>query len=120
MEAFQLLKDTMGFRTHCVCHQTSQVVHGIPNDEPLRRRNILSVDCGVLMNGYYGDSAYTYELVMLDAETKTFKSDQRSLYKGIEQAVAGNRIGDISNAVQQHAEAHNYGVVRELVGHGIG
>ena len=98
-----------------------QVVHGIPNDRVLEDGEILSVDCGVVMNGYYGDSAFTYEVGEVDAETKQLlKVTKESLYKGIEQAVAGNRIGDIGYAVQKHAESFGYGVVRELVGHGVG
>ena len=98
-----------------------QVVHGIPNDNVLENSEILSVDCGVVMNGYYGDSAFTYEVGEVDAETKQLlKVTKESLYKGIEQAVAGNRIGDIGYAVQQYAESFGYGVVRELVGHGLG
>jgi len=98
-----------------------QVVHGIPNDRVLEDGEILSVDCGVVMNGYFGDSAFTYEVGEVDAETKQLlKVTKESLYKGIEMAVSGNRIGDIGYAVQKHAESFGYGVVRELVGHGVG
>ena len=98
-----------------------QVVHGIPNDRDLEDGEILSVDCGVVMNGYYGDSAFTYEVGKVDAETKQLlKVTKESLYKGIEQAVAGNRIGDIGYAIQQYVESFGYGVIRELVGHGVG
>ena len=98
-----------------------QVVHGIPDDRVLEDGEILSVDCGVVMNGYYGDSAFTYEVGEVDAETKQLlKVTKESLYKGIEMAVSGNRIGDIGYAVQKHAESFGYGVVRELVGHGVG
>ena len=110
-----------GFPNTLCMSPNEQVVHGIPNDKFLENSEILSVDCGVVMNGYYGDSAFTYEVGEVDAETKQLlKVTKESLYKGIEQAVAGNRIGDIGYAVQQHAESFGYGVVRELVGHGVG
>ena len=110
-----------GFPNSLCMSPNDQVVHGIPNDKFLENGEILSVDCGVVMNGYYGDSAFTYEVGEVDAETKQLlKVTKESLYKGIEQAVAGNRIGDIGYAVQQHAESFGYGVVRELVGHGVG
>ena len=98
-----------------------QVVHGIPRDNPLKSGDIISVDCGVLMNGFYGDHAFTFEVGEVDPQTrKLLKVTRESLDKGIEQCKAGNRIGDISFAVQHHAESHGYGVVRELVGHGLG
>ena len=110
-----------GFPNTLCMSPNEQVVHGIPNDRSLENSEILSVDCGVVMNGYYGDSAFTYEVGEVDVETKKLlKVTKESLYKGIEQAVAGNRIGDIGYAVQQHAESFGYGVVRELVGHGVG
>ena len=110
-----------GFPNTLCMSPNDQVVHGIPNDRFLENSEILSVDCGVVMNGYYGDSAFTYEVGEVDAETKQLlKVTKESLYKGIEQAVAGNRIGDIGYAVQSHAESFGYGVVRELVGHGVG
>jgi methionyl aminopeptidase len=114
-------KGYSGFPNTLCMSPNDQVVHGIPNDRVLENGEILSVDCGVVMNGYYGDSAFTYEVGEVDAETKQLlKVTKESLYKGIEQAVAGNRIGDIGYAVQQHAESFGYGVVRELVGHGVG
>jgi len=110
-----------GFPNTLCMSPNDQVVHGIPNDNVLENSEILSVDCGVVMNGYYGDSAFTYEVGEVDAETKQLlKVTKESLYKGIEQAVSGNRIGDIGYAVQQYAESFGYGVVRELVGHGLG
>ena len=110
-----------GFPNTLCMSPNEQVVHGIPNDRFLENGDILSVDCGVVMNGYYGDSAFTYEVGEVDSETKQLlKVTKESLYKGIEQAVAGNRIGDIGFAVQLHAESFGYGVVRELVGHGVG
>ena len=98
-----------------------QVVHGIPNNQPLNDGDILSVDCGVLKNGFYGDSAYTYEVGEVDSDVRNLlKVTKESLYKGIEQAVAGKRLGDIGFAIQEHAESFGYGVVREMVGHGLG
>ena len=99
----------------------NQVVHGIPNGDVLEDGEILSVDCGVEMNGYYGDSAFTYAVGEVNSEIKKLlKVTKESLYKGIEMAVSGNRIGDIGYAVQKYAESFGYGVVKELVGHGIG
>jgi|TARA_B110000495_G_scaffold197813_1_gene208669 methionyl aminopeptidase len=98
-----------------------QVVHGIPNDNLLSNNSILSVDCGVYMNGYYGDSAYTYEVGQVDDNLgNLLRVTKEALYKGIEKAIIGNRMGDISFAIQDHAEKNGYGVVRELVGHGLG
>ncbi len=97
------------------------VVHGIPGKEVLKEGDVISVDCGVLKNGYYGDSAYTFEVGEVTAELKQLlRVTKESLYKAIEKAVVGNRMGDVSYAVQEHAEKHGYGVVKELVGHGIG
>lgn len=110
-----------GFPNTLCVSPNEQVVHGIPNDIPLEDGTILSVDCGVLMNGFYGDSAYTYSIGEIDEETKMLlQITKESLYKGIEQAIEGKRVGDVSYAIQQHAEMNNYGVVRELVGHGVG
>ena len=114
-------KGYSGFPNTLCMSPNDQVVHGIPNDRVLEDGEILSVDCGVVMNGYFGDSAFTYEVGEVDAETKQLlKVTKESLYKGIEMAVSGNRIGDIGYAVQKHAESFGYGVVRELVGHGVG
>ena len=110
-----------GFPSTLCMSPNEQVVHGIPNNNPLSDNSILSVDCGVFMNGYYGDSAYTYEVGQLDNEVKNLlKITKESLYKGIEKAIIGNRIGDISFAIQDYAEKYGYSVVRELVGHGLG
>ncbi len=97
------------------------VVHGIPAKEVLKDGDVISVDCGVLKNGYYGDSAYTFEVGEVAAEvSQLLRVTKESLYKAIDKAVVGNRMGDVSFAVQEHAEKHGYGVVKELVGHGIG
>lgn len=97
------------------------VVHGIPNKRELKEGEIVSVDCGVLMNGFYGDSAYTFAVGEIKPEIqKLLKVTRESLDKGIEKAVVGMRIGDIGSAVQEHAESNGFSCVRELVGHGIG
>lgn len=98
-----------------------QVVHGIPTDTPLKNGDIVSVDCGTLLDGYNGDSCYTFMVGDVKEELKELlRVTKESLYKGIEMATAGLRVGDIGWAVQQHCESHGYGVVREFVGHGIG
>lgn len=97
------------------------VVHGIPSSKALIDGDIVSVDCGVLKNGYYGDSAYKFEIGEVpDAIKQLLMVTKESLYKGIEKAIEGMRIGDVGFAVQEHAEKFGYGVVREMVGHGIG
>ena len=99
----------------------AQVVHGIPNKKPLESGDIISIDCGVLMNGYYGDHAYTFEVGEVDEETKKLlQITKESLYEGIRAFKVGNRVEDIGYAIQTYVEEHDYGVVRELVGHGLG
>lgn len=99
----------------------AQVVHGIPNDKPLEEGDIISIDCGVVKNGFYGDHAYTFEVGEAEEKVKQLlKVTKESLYTGIRQFRLGNRTGDVGYAIQQHCEKHGYGVVRELVGHGIG
>jgi methionyl aminopeptidase len=100
----------------------SQVVHGIPSEKViLKEGDLVSVDCGVLMNGFYGDTAFSFEVGTVREEVRRLLSTTREcLLKGIEQAVDGNRIGDIAFAVQQHAEKNGFSVVREMVGHGLG
>lgn len=98
------------------------VVHGVPSEDCiLQDGDIISVDCGVLLNDYNGDSCYTFQVGEVSPEVKALlRTTKEALYKGIEAATAGHRIGDISYAVQTHCEAAGYGVVREFVGHGIG
>ena len=98
------------------------VVHGVPNAETvLKEGDIISIDCGTLLNGFNGDSCYTFCVGEVSDEVKKLlKTTKESLYKGIENAVAGKHLGDISSAVQEHCEAQKYGIVRELTGHGIG
>jgi methionyl aminopeptidase len=110
-----------GFPNTLCISVNSTVVHGIPSDYVLKEGDIVSIDCGVVMNKFYGDSAYTYEIGEVKPEIKNLlKVTKEALYKGIEKAVEGNRLGDISYAVQQHAESNGYSVVREMVGHGVG
>jgi methionyl aminopeptidase len=98
------------------------VVHGIPSEKVvLRDGDIISIDCGTLLNGFNGDSCYTFPVGEITPEVaQLLKTTKESLYLGIEQAVAGNHVGDISHAVQSHCQQHGYGVVREVTGHGIG
>jgi len=98
-----------------------QVVHGLPTDRKIQEGDIVSIDCGSIYKGYYGDHAYTFAIGEISQEKKQLlKVTQECLYLGIEQARVGNRIEDIGWAIQTHAEKHGYGVVRDLVGHGIG
>lgn len=99
-----------------------QVVHGIPSDKVvLKEGDIVSVDCGTKMNGFCGDSAYTFCVGEVDEEvSKLLKVTKEALYIGIQNAIQGKRLGDIGYAIQQHCESYSYGVVREFVGHGIG
>ena len=110
-----------GFPNTLCTSVNSAVVHGIPNDKPLVVGDIVSVDCGVLMDEFYGDSAYTFEVGEVSQEIKKLlRITKESLDLAVEQTRSGNRIGDIGFAVQNHAESNGYGVVRELVGHGLG
>ena len=111
-----------GFPNSICTSVNEQVVHGIPSSSKiLNEGDIISVDCGTILNGYVGDSAYTFCVGEVDPKVKDLlKTTKESLYLGIQAAVEGKRIGDISNAVQTYCESHNYSVVRELVGHGIG
>ena len=98
-----------------------QVVHGIPTDRPLEDGDIISVDCGSLKNEFYGDQAFTFEVGEVSLEIKQLlKVTRECLDLGVAEAKVGNRIGDIGFAVQSHAEKHGYGVVKDLVGHGLG
>ena len=104
-----------------LCSVNEAVVHGLPTDIPLKDGDIVSIDCGALMNDFYGDHAYTFEIGEVDEETKKLiKITKESLYVGIEQLKVGNRVGDVGFAIQHYCEAKGYGVVRELVGHGLG
>lgn len=99
----------------------NQVVHGIPSNYTIKEGDIISIDCGVLMNGYYGDSAYTFGIGQIDPQVaRLLKVTKESLFKGIECAIEGKRLGDIGAAVQEYCEKEGFSVVREMVGHGIG
>ncbi len=110
-----------GFPNTLCTSVNDEVVHGIPSDYVLKEGDILSVDCGVIREGWYGDSAYTFAVGEIKDEIRRLLDYTRaSLEEGVKAAIAGNRIGDISNAVQTMAESGGYSVVRELVGHGLG
>jgi len=113
--------DYHGFPNTLCISVNDAVVHGIPTKYELQEGDIISVDCGVYMNGFHGDSAYSFGVGEISDEKKMLlKITKESLYKGIEAAVSGNRTGDIGYAVQKHAEDAGFSVVRELVGHGVG
>ena len=110
-----------GFPNSLCISVNSQVVHGIPGVYELKDGDIVSVDCGVVKNNFFGDSAYTFAIGEVSPEVlNLLKVTKESLYKGIEMAVLGKRLGDVAEAIQSHAEENGYSVVRELVGHGIG
>ena len=110
-----------GFPNTLCMSPNSQVVHGVPNKTPLVEGDIISIDCGAIKNGFYGDHAYTFSVGEIDEDTKKLlQITKESLYVGIRQFKAGNRVGDVGFAIQNFTEKHGYGVVRELVGHGLG
>jgi methionyl aminopeptidase len=110
-----------GFPNSLCISVNSQVVHGIPGKYELRDGDVVSVDCGVIKNKFFGDSAYTFAVGEVKPEVlNLLKVTKECLYKAIEVSVSGKRLGDIGEAVQTHAESNGYSVVRELVGHGIG
>ena len=121
-QAIPSFKNYKGFPFTCCISVNDAVVHGFPNNTPLKNGDLVSVDVGVFKNGFHGDSAYTFAIGSVSDEVKQLmRVTKESLYLGIEKAVAGNRVGDISFAVQDYAERKfKYGVVRELVGHGLG
>jgi len=110
-----------GFPSTLCTSVNEEVVHGIPSEYVLKEGDIVSVDCGVILNGWYGDSAYTFSVGEIDESVRLLLDFTReSLEEGVKEAVAGNRVGDISWAVQNKAESGGFSVVRELVGHGLG
>jgi methionyl aminopeptidase len=114
-------KGYSGFPNTLCISVNEQVVHGIPSGYVLKEGDIVSVDCGVLKNGFYGDSAYTFTVGEVNDKVKNLlKTTREALYKGIEQAIHGKRIGDIAHSIQEHCEAQGFSVVREMVGHGVG
>ncbi len=119
--AIPAFKGYNGFPASLCVSPNSEVVHGIPNNKPFKEGDIVSVDCGVLKNEYYGDSAYTFPIGdVSDAVRNLLRVTKESLYQGINAAVEGKRLQDISFEIQTYCESHGYSVVRELVGHGIG
>jgi methionyl aminopeptidase len=120
-EAEPGFKGYNGFPFTLCMSPNDQVVHGFPGRQPLLEGDIVSIDCGVFKNGFYGDSAYTFAVGEVDEEVKLLmERTKESLYKAIEVSVEGKRIGDIGHAVQSHVEQYGYSVVRDLVGHGLG
>ncbi|MCX6315059.1 MAG: type I methionyl aminopeptidase [Sphingobacteriales bacterium] len=121
-QALPSFKGYNGFPYACCISVNDAVVHGFPSNKELKDGDVVSVDVGVFKNGFHGDSAYTFALgAVPDEIKKLMQVTKTSLYKGIEQAVHGARVGDIANAIQQYTEReHGYGVVRDLVGHGLG
>ena len=114
-------KGYMGFPSTLCISIEDAVVHGIPGDIELKEGQIVGIDCGAELNGYYGDHAKTFSVGKISSEKKKLMEiTEESLYKGIEKAMPGNFVGDIGYAVQTHAESNGFSVVRELVGHGIG
>jgi methionyl aminopeptidase len=114
-------KGYQGFPYTLCISLNDQVVHGMPNNTLLKDGDIVSVDCGVFYQGFHTDSAYTYEVGEVKEEVKQLlKTTKESLYKGIDKAIVGNRIGDIAFEIQHYCETKGYSVVRELVGHGVG
>jgi methionyl aminopeptidase len=114
-------KGYAGFPNTLCTSVNDEVVHGIPSSYILKDGDIISVDCGVILNGYYGDSAYTFTVGDVKPEImRLLEYTRASLEAGAKQAITGNRVGDISHAVQSKAESGGYSVVRTLVGHGIG
>ncbi len=128
--AYEYIKDNGGIPSfkgyngfpYTLCVSVNeQVVHGMPGQYELKEGDVVSIDCGVILNGFHSDSAYTYPVGQIDEKVAALlKSTKESLYKGINEAVAGNRTGDIGFAIQSYVEERGYSVVRELVGHGIG
>ncbi len=120
-DATPSFKHYKGYPKSLCISVNEEVVHGIPGKRVLKEGDVVSVDCGVFKNGFHGDSAYTFAIGSVPPETeKLLRVTKESLLSGIAQAFEGNRLGDVSHAIQSHAEASNFGVVRELVGHGIG
>jgi len=110
-----------GFPNALCISPNEQVVHGFPSDYVIKEGDLISVDCGVIKNNYFGDSAYTFSIGLVNTEKqKLIEVTKKCLELGIEKAVSGMRVGDIGCAIQQHAEENGFGVVRELVGHGVG
>lgn len=119
--AIPSFKGYCGFPASICASINNEVVHGIPDERALRDGDIISIDCGAILNGYHGDAARTFAVGQISKEAENLiKVTKQSFFKGIEKAVVGNRLSDISSAIQQYAEGQGYSVVRDYVGHGIG
>ncbi len=120
-DARPAFKGFQGFPASACISLNDEVVHGIPKDIPIQSGTVVKVDVGVVKNGYYGDSARSFVVGEIDDDVqRLLQVTKEALYKGIGKAVAGNRLSDISHEIQRHVEANGFGVVRQLVGHGIG
>ncbi|MBM7704944.1 type I methionyl aminopeptidase [Metabacillus iocasae] len=120
-DAIPSFKGYNGFRGSICASVNEELVHGIPGNRKLKEGDVISIDIGAKYNGYHGDSAWTYAVGSISDETqKLLDVTEQSLYKGLEQAKPGDRLSNISHAIQAHVEAHNFSVVREYVGHGVG
>ncbi len=114
-------KGLYGCPSTLLISKNETVVHGLPTDVPLEEGDVVSIDCGSILDGYYGDHAYTFEVGEVAEDVKKLlRVTKECLYLGIAEFKSGNRVGDIGFAIQKHAEDHGFGVVRDLVGHGIG
>jgi len=114
-------KGLYGFPATLCISVNDEVVHGIPSKRTLKDGDVVGIDCGSYMNGFYGDHAKTFKVGNVNPKVeKLLEITKESLHKGINQAIPGNNIGDISFAIQEHVQQHGYGIVKELVGHGIG
>lgn len=113
--------DDAGFPTALCISINEEVVHGIPSKRKLKNGDIVSIDIGACYKGYHGDSAWTYAVGEVDSKKKyLMEHTEKSLYKGIDAIIPGSRIGDISSAIEEYATSHHLGVIKELVGHGVG
>ncbi|EDS76446.1 type I methionyl aminopeptidase [Clostridium massiliodielmoense] len=119
--AIPSFKGYYGFPASVCTSVNEEVVHGIPGDRVLHEGDIVSIDCGAILNGYHGDAARTFAVGNISKEAEDLiKVTRDSFFKGVENAIVGNKLTDISAAIQKHAESHGYSVVRDYVGHGIG
>ncbi|HMK50285.1 MAG TPA: type I methionyl aminopeptidase [Thermodesulfovibrionales bacterium] len=120
-DAMPAFKGYRGYPATICASVNSEVIHGIPSDRILEEGDILGVDLGAYKDGFYGDAAFTFPLGKISSEAeRLLKVTEEALYKGIRQAIEGNRVSDISHSIQRHAENNGYSVVRAFVGHGIG
>lgn len=120
-DAIPSFKGYNGFRGSICASVNEELVHGIPGDRILKDGDIISIDIGAKYNGYHGDSAWTYAVGNISDETKRLlEVTEQSLYEGIKEVKPGARLSDVSHAIQKYAEAHDFSIVREYVGHGIG